>query len=374
MSQDLGPSVQITSPSGDSFVAEDFKIEGLVEASDDYGLKTVRIHRGRNDVWEEPRNINYDRITRNTREGFDLNFKELGAKPGEIFTIFAEAIDTDPEPHISRTPVVTLRVISTEEYNSYLREQIDLADTEKKYTDLIHKLHDLAEEQRKVGEQIEALRKQTADSKNPAALAPKLDELLAKQNEVNTKLNKLADAMDTFVREQPLYDIESELQNTLSEKAQQIRDSTAQNGKENQEVSQQSSKPDGGRQVNQEMLAEMKTASDQQLERLGVTEKQAQEEVVQTLADMSQMHELVKSLNRFRELYEAQRTLEQQAKAYDRPGPLSREDQLALKDLAATEKQIGDQLEAIEQKLREDAKAAEEKFPKASQSAEEIAD
>ncbi len=195
VTQDLGPSVQITNPSGDSFVAEDFKIDGIVEASDDYGLKTLRIHRGRNDVWEEPRNIEYDRVTRNTREGFDLNFKELGAKPGDIFTIFAEAIDTDPEPHISRTPVVTLRVISTEEYNEYLRQQIDIADIQNKYTDLINKLHELAEEQRNLGEQIEALQKQAAESKNPEALAGKLDELLAKQNEVNTKLNKLAGAV-----------------------------------------------------------------------------------------------------------------------------------------------------------------------------------
>jgi hypothetical protein len=62
-----------------------------------------------------------------------------------------------------------------------------------------------------------------------------------------------------------------------------------------------------------------------------------------------------------------------QSKAYDKPGPLSREDQLALKDLAATQKQIGDELDAVEQKLWEDGKAAEGKFPKAGGSAQDIA-
>jgi hypothetical protein len=180
--------------------------------------------------------------------------------------------------------------------------------------------------------------------------------------------------MDTFVRDQPLYDVETELKEALRAKAEQIRESTEKNDEEARETAQRSSPPTGGRQLGSQMLAEMKAASDQQLERLGLTEKEAPEEIRQPLQDMSLMHELVKDLNRFRELYQAQQNLAKQAKAYDRPGPLSREDQLALKDLAATERQISDELQAVEQQLREDSKAAAEKFPKASSSAEDFAD
>jgi hypothetical protein len=53
---------------------------------------------------------------------------------------------------------------------------------------------------------------------------------------------------------------------------------------------------------------------------------------------------------------------------------LSREDQLALKDLGAQQKSIGEDLDALEQKLYEDGKAAETKFPKAAESAQRIAE
>jgi hypothetical protein len=85
------------------------------------------------------------------------------------------------------------------------------------------------------------------------------------------------------------------------------------------------------------------------------------------------MHEIIKDINRFKELYSAQQELAKQAAAYDRTTPLSREDQLALKDLASQQKQIGDALDELEQKFWEDGKAAKEKFPKAGGSAQEIA-
>ena len=121
------------------------------------------------------------------------------------------------------------------------------------------------------------------------------------------------------------------------------------------------------------MLDDFKKAADKQLARLGATEQSTQEEVTKPLEDLSLMHEIIKDINRFKELYAAQEELAKQAKAYDRPTPLTREDQLALKDLAAQQKRIGDQLDAVEQKLWEDGKAAQEKFPKAGESAQELA-
>jgi hypothetical protein len=122
------------------------------------------------------------------------------------------------------------------------------------------------------------------------------------------------------------------------------------------------------------MLDDFKKASDEQLARLGATEQSAEEEVVQPLQDLSLMQAIVNDINRYKELYAQQAELANQAKAYDRPGSLSREDQIALRDLAASQKQMGYDLDAVEQKLWEDGKAALEKFPKAGGSAQEIAE
>ncbi len=373
VTHDLPPEVRITNPTADSFVAMDYKVDVVAEASDDYGVKTLRIHQARNGQWVEPRTTNYSAITRNAREVVTLDFKQMDIESGDTFSFFAEAIDTAPNPHVARSSVVTLTVISTDDYNAYLRERLDMADIEAKYSALFNKLHDLTDEQRKLGQEVDALKQQMANAKDPASLAPKLDELLAKQNEVNSKLNKLADTMDTFVREKPLYDVEKDFQDVLQDKAKQIRESTEQNDDDSKQVAQDSTKQDGGRQLSKEMLSDFKKASDDQVQRLAGAEQQAREQVEKPLEDMSKMQEIMKDLNHIAELDRAQQTLEQQVKPYDRPGPLSREDQLALKDLAATQKAIGEELEAVEQKLWEDGKAAEEKFPKAAKSAKDIA-
>ena len=260
-----------------------------------------------------------------------------------------------------------MTVISVEEYNDFLRERTDLDDIAAKYSDLLKNLRELVEEQKQLGQQIEALKKR------PDAAPQKLDELLAKQNDLNTRLNKLADTMENFVRKDPLYDVEKELGDTLKKNAEQIRESTKANDAASKDVAQRSAPPNSPRQLDKPMLDDFQKASDEQLAKLGAAEKQAQEDVVQPLEDMALMNEILKDINRFKELDAAQKQVAAQAKAYDRRGPLSREDQLALKDLAAMERRIGEEIEAVQKQLAADGKAAMEKFPKAGQSAQSLA-
>ena len=317
VTHDLPPEVQMTNPPNDSFVSMDFKAEPAVEASDDYGLKTLRIHTARNGAFGEPKVISYDHITLHARESVPLDFKTMNLKSGDTVSLFAEAIDNAPEPHLVRSKTVTFTVISAEEYNEFLRERADLGD------------------------------------------------------------------------------IEAELKDTLAEKAQEIRDSTAKNAEDLKKMSPQAS-PDGQQQQQQQQqgaqngqqskpssagqqspsqktLDDFKQASDDQLQRLGETEQETEEEVLKPMEDMRLMQEIMKDINHFKDLYAAQQELAKQAQAYKRSGPLSREDQLALKDLAAQQKSIGDELDTLEQKMWDDGKAAQEKFPKAAESAQTIA-
>ena len=275
----------------------------------------------------------------------------------------------------------------------------------------------LIQQQKKLGEEIAALQNQLNNAKSDAekaAISKKLDDLLAQQSALNAKLNQLANTMENFVRNQPVYDVEAELKNTLAEKAQEIRESTRQNEKDLQQMaspqtppgtqppspspsaqnepppatqnspssqspssSQNSptakSSPGGQQPPSQKMLADFKKASDDQLSRLGATEQETEKQVAGPMQDLSLMHRIIEDINRYKDLYAAQQELAKQAKAYDRTSPLNREDQLALKDLAAQQKGIGDDLDELEQKFWEDGAAAKEKFPKAAQSAQDIA-
>ena len=392
VTQDLAPEVRITEPGQDGFVTNDYRLKVVVEGTDDYGLKRLRFHHAVNGKYIEPQTETTEGVQTHLRRVFSYCLasapRDAGKPdpelepgetlqpvvPGDTLSFFAEVVDTAPEPHLARSQVVTLTVISVEEYNNFLRERLDIADIAQKYAQLFEKLHELVEQQKALSEAAEKAREQAAQSADKAGAQKKLDELLARQNELNGKLNHVADAMEDFVREQPVYDLEKELGETLKEKAGEIRESTKMNDSANRDIAQRSASAGGQSAVTPEMLADFKKAADEQAERLGGKAEQEQEEkIAQTFEDLSLMQEILKDMNRFKELYEAQREVAQQMKAYDKPGQLSREDQLALKELAGTQKAIGEQVEAVEQKLWEDGKAAEQKFPKAAQSAKDLA-
>lgn len=376
VTHDLPPSVHLANPEHDSFVAMDFKLQAQIEASDDYGLREVRLQRGLNGVFSAPKIFRYTNLVRDSRETFDFDFAKLGLQPGDVVSLFAEAVDNAPQPHLSRSQMVRLQVISVEDYNNFLRQQMDIADAEAKYAGLNDDLQALVQRQQQLGGEIQQLENQLAKAnpKQSEALAPQLDALVAKQNELNAKLNLQAARMDNFVRTNPVYDVEADLRDLLRQQAEAVRQSTQANDDATRGIAQRSSPPNGPRRLSPDLLAEFKQASDDQVARLGGVHDQTDKQVVQTLEDMDQMQELVKDFNQFEALYHAQQDLAQQSQPYNRPGLLSREDQLALKDLAATENQVADFLGRLQDKLRDDAQAADQLFPKAAKSGRDLAD
>lgn len=376
VTHDLPPEIRITHPEHDAFAAMDFKLQAQIEASDDYGLHEIRLHRGLNGVYSAPKIFRYDTVVLDSRVTADFNFAALGVQPGDVISLFAEAVDNAPQPHLARSQLVRLQVISVEDYNNYLREQSDLAATEAKYDELNEDLQALIAKQKELGEAAQKLNGQLAqvDPKQRAALAQQLDGLIAQQNELNQELNRQAERMDHFVRQNPLYDVEKDLQEMLHQQAGNIRLSTQDNDATARDVAQRSSPPGGARQLTPGMLNDFKKASDEQLARLGQAHDDADQQLVQKLDDLTQMQELLKDFNLFEALYRAQQDLAQSAQAYNRPGQLSREDQLALKDLAATQKKVADALDQLPEKLRADAATAEKLFPKAAQSGRDLAE
>lgn len=376
VTHDLPPEVHIVNPEHDSMVAMDFKLQARIEASDDYGLREIRLHCGLNGAYSAPKVFPYNAVVLDSRETVDINFADLGVKPGDVITLFAEAVDNAPQPHLSRSQTVRLAVISVDDYNNYLRARSDISDAEAKYEELNNDLQELIEKQKDLGDAAQKLNSEIAqaDAKQKEALVRQLDNLVAQQNELNQQLDKQAGRMENFVREKPLYDVEKDLQELLRQQAKNIRASTHANDASARDVAQRSSPSAGPRQLSPDMLNDFKQASDNQLAQLGQAHEETDRQVVQPLKDMSRMQELVKDFNQFESLYRTQLELAQQSQAYNRPGQLEREDQLALKDLAATEKQVADSLVQLRGKLGDDAVAAQKLFPKAARSGQDLAD
>jgi len=294
VTHDLGPEISIFDPERDSFVALDFKMQPRIEASDDYGLKTVRLQRALNGVFSPPKIINYAGVVRSAREVLEFNFRELGVQPGDVISFFAEAIDSAPAAHLARSQTIHFMVISVEEYNDYLRERNDISVLQEKYGELITALNDLIEAQKKLGEEAVKTKERAenaTDARQKEALQKELDALLAKQNELNKQLNQQAERMETFVRENPLYDVEMELQEELREQAKAIRNSVNQNDADNKQIAERSSPASGQRQLSPDRFGDFKQASDEQVKRLSGAEEQAEKRIAETVQDLSAMQE-----------------------------------------------------------------------------------
>ncbi len=376
VTHDLPPEVRLTNPGHDAFVALDFKLSAQIEASDDYGLREIRLQRGLNGVFSAPKIFTNAAVVLARRETVDFNFAGLGLRPGDVISLFAEAMDNAPEPHLARSQLVRLQVIGVEDYNNFLREKMDIADIGEKFAALNDDLQELIDQQQQLAAAAQQLKEQLASA--PAgkreALAQSLDALIAKQGELNAKLNRQAERMENFVRSNPLYDVETDLADQLRQQAENIRNSTSINDTSVRRVAQRSSPATGPRRLSPELLADLKQAADDQAARLGGVHEAAEKDVVDKLADLGRMQELINDFNLFESLYRTQQDLAQQAQAYNRPGQLGREDQLALKELAATENEVAAALDQLQSKLRDDAAAAEKLFPKAARSGRSLAD
>ncbi len=355
ITQDLPPQIEITEPTQDGFIVDTFETKVAVKISDDYGIAKTRLHSGINGSWNEPKVITAqaDPPQREGLEALPIRPVDLGAKVGDIISVFADVTDIRPEPQIARTRTLKLEVISEEQYNDLLRMESEIADLQEKFSSLHDELDRLVKEQRDLSEAAEAAAK---TGKNDPATQEKL---AAQQADLNNRLESLAEKMDQAVRDKPLYDLEKSLQKVLAKEADKIRESVAQNKEANAAKAGSQELADAGKE---------------QAERLDPTSKESREEIDQAIAEAQQMQDLQKPLTAFEELYEQQKELAEQTAALKQKPELTREDKLALQDMATQERAIAEGLQEITKELREKADAAEKAFPEAAQDARDIAD
>jgi len=365
--RDLPPSLSIE-PNRDTFLAITHPMAITVSAADDYGVAQFRLHRALNGHYSAPLPLAPEEVPRRATREIRYLMDELGARPGDVAAFFVEAIDTAPEPNLVRSKTVHVTLISEEEYNDYLRQQRDWTDMEQKYTQLLDESNVLAERQRALAEQLAELAQQLENAATPeehAAVEERMAALQSEQQALNESVNALAQRMENFVREQPVYDLEKEFEEFLQSRAQALRESAQQNEQARERAAGMD--PAAGLQA-------MQQAAREQAETLQPeAPPEEEQEMRETLADLAALHEIMKDLRLFEMLTQEQQSLASQIKAYADRRDLSREDLLAMREMAERQQAAGAHLHALQQKLREDAANAQEHFPKAAESANRLA-
>jgi hypothetical protein len=375
---DIPPSINIAKPGRQSIAAMNYEMPVDIQVNDDYGLTATRLYAGTNGVYGAPLSWTWPAAENRKSAGLSKSFKlcGLGVKPGDMLAFYAEAIDNAPEPNISMTEVSRVLVVTEDTYNDLLRRQRDMRDVQAKYMDLVKRLQEQIEDQKKIKAGLEALEKElndpAIDQRKAGVLRRKFRALREQQEGVNRTLSKLAGEMDSFVRDNPLYDVESEFSKYLKEYAQMLRDSAGQNnmamaGMSPAAQGAESTPPAPGD------VAAMNRAAGEQLQKLGAVDDRAKPEILDRLQDMAELHEVVKDFTQFKQLYEEQKRLVEQLEVYSRKDVLLREDQLAMKELAGVQRETGVKLDMLAAMLDDHAGNAEKMFPKAAQSARDLA-
>lgn len=357
VTHDLPPEVEITEPATDGFIVDTFAANIAVRSSDDYGLANLRIHSAINDAYAPPKHISMQSAPprRDALETIRIAPSEQGAVPGDVIQVFAEATDIRPDPQMSRSRTLRLEVISEDQYNDFLRTRTEIRDLEAKYSTLHEELRELARQQRDLAEKAAT----AGDSSETR------DKLAAQQSELNSKLDKLAEKMESATRKNPLYDLERDLQRVLDREATRIRESIAMNGEGLEAFL--------AAEPSAESRAVFEKEATAQADRLDPMREAAESQIAKALEDADLIQQLLKPLTAYHRLYEMQQELASQTAAYKaNPSPTD-DDRLALQQMAATERLVGKGLEEIARQLREAAENAREAYPKAAQDAENIA-
>jgi len=373
---DRPPSVSITNPEKATLLALDASIEIQVEAFDDYGLRELRVHRAINGIFSAPIRIPLEKLSRRADSEWTLDFATIGVQAEDVVSIYAEAIDVAPEPQVSRSEIITITAISVEDYNSLLRQEADMARVAKKYEALRERFENLMEEQDQLLEKAKELRKQLAQTDDPEKrkeILEQLAEVQKQQSAINDALKALAQDMDEDVRDNPLYDVEKAFKQRMQKAAENIRGAAEKNQKSIKSIQKQMAAPDLSPDEQAALAEKLEAAMQQQRDQL-LGQQEDLAAVDQTAEEMGDFHELLKNFNRYTALANQQRALAGAAAAYNREGHLTREDELALRDLALDQKMISDELDLLVKKFRSDAEASAETFPKAAASSLEFAD
>ncbi|MCM8535409.1 MAG: hypothetical protein NE334_05685 [Lentisphaeraceae bacterium] len=372
---DRAPTVSIISPEKDSFVTEDFLLKIKVSASDDYGIKELRLHRALNGFYGPPLTfIPEDDTLQSYTEVVEVDIPTVGVVPGDVISIYADTIDNSPKGQAAITPVLHLKVVSVKQYNEYLREQSAVDEIIGKYEAIQNRMHDLGNEQKKLNEEMKKLKEKLKDPKSAKAAEKKLASLIQKQNQLNSQIKKLAEDMEKFGRDDPLYDIEKSFNEEMKKLAQELKESVDENKNELEKFSKSLDQNKGNPDQLITALESLNEAGQKQKNKLNKQEEEYTDRVLKTILDLSLMDALVKDFNRFKYLYQYQVKLAEKVKRFNVIRDLSRADELTLKKLAAEEKMISEELQQLVEDLKYHAEDAELQFPKAAKSAFDLAE
>ncbi len=211
---DERPFVRLVQPRTASLATPTASIPVETDAEDDYGVSRLQLFRSLNH--SRPRPTDRDLPPETSRRVHDVTYlplSEYGLRPGDEIKLFARVSDNDPAgAKGSESSVVTVHVISQEEYERLLRVREGLNVLMSKYRQAQRRLENLAEE-------IKGLQKQLKEQDEKGLVSKQQREQLDK---LIRRLELEAKEIAAAAAHRLPYDIDENLSQQLDRLADQL--------------------------------------------------------------------------------------------------------------------------------------------------------
>lgn len=281
---DQRPFVRMMQPRAQSFATPTAALPVTVAAEDDYGITEVQLYRNLNESRSLPMNFEVQKIPLRRHNGqVYLPLQRYQLQPGDTIKLYGRVLDNDPAGSKgAESSVVTVQIISQDEFETMLRVKQGLEVFLSKYRQAERRLERLAAEIEKLREDLE---KEPADSPVAKELRERLEKLAG-------EMEKEASAIEASADHELPYDLDRQLSDKLKELAEALREA----GKQTKSLA-------GDSQVrSQEMAEKLKKLAAE----LGAKRASFEEETLIPLEHFAKVFPLIENQSRFIELVAVQ--------------------------------------------------------------------
>lgn len=331
--KDERPFVRILDPKENSFATPDARIDVNVSAEDDYGISSLQLFRGLNEMRATSQDLSVppSQPTRvDARVPFNL--AQYGLTPGDVVKLYARVEDNDPAgPKGSESPVVTLHIISTEEFNRMAVARDGLETLEAKYAMAARRLEALDDAIAKLQEELKKLPPDSPLARDKQEAIKKL------ARELNESANEVADA----AKDELPFDIDKEFNKHLGEIAKSMQDAA----KKANEMAGQNGLSAAG--AGKKLDAIRKD--------LGAKRDEFKKQVTQPLDNLDKIFPLSEDQARFVEIWQRQQDLAERMKSIVDAKPEDPKIKGRMRDLETEQRQLSQDLNELLDDIRNHA-------------------
>lgn len=357
--RDEKPLVYLTVPGRNAVVTPEMAVPICIEAEDDVGLQRIELHRSVNNMMESVQTYPIPNSSRSASATTQLDFRDLGVRPGDVIQYYATAYDNDPgKPNLTDSERYWLWVVSSEDYERLLRQQRGASEMAADYRALTDALKSLAEEQRALARAMERLAQQMAKNPNDPKLQQQMKELQKAQRDLRREAQELAQNMGKLADQKPQYDIEKGLQKKLTELARQVKQTAS------------GAMQSAGATNSPGTMAQQGANAAQQLERASGQSLQSIEKALQALEKLAPLYQ---DIARLKELAEKQKGIAMQARQVGQRVVQDTFAKSRLRELAQRQRQAREVLRSIQPDLEQHAQECRSIAPEAAQQGELLA-